>query len=471
MMWGFVNLFDFKKVIPVLSAMIIFSFIIINTPPAIAQTQDYEFTVIKGDKIKSDPTAQKILEQIELSKKILAELQSGATTIQLTEQQKFIEEQRKIAKARLEIDLERMNKEYEANTPKNAFARYVSDKPDYMQAFYWDQFNYLNDKVSLAQQQRDLILKNGGSFQEAQQVFIQHATFPKSEVYSVYNDLVDKHNLYVHYAGELDPDKWYPDEALELFSSWKEKVGDRYSNKTESQLQNALLLEDDNEIIIQSDSLESSFTFFEGELGTSILDTPIREPSQEYQEIDTFDEIVLNGQSYDEIDGILLNGVGEFTVSAWIHPDYQKGSPVFTILEKPGVFQLTINNYVEPRQIVQFSVFDGIKWNNVQSFSMIDEEWTHVAGVLKDSSISLYVNGNLEAIHKIGGAISLNSKGIIEKIPLQVKTSPESINVGVQKIITLDDRKTMNYFSGLIDDVLIHDKALPIIEFYEDRNF
>jgi len=194
--------------------------IIIQVSPAVAQTQEYEFNIIEGEDINTDPTATHILAKIELSKKILAEMQNS-NTVQLTEHQKFVEEQRKIAQAQLQVKLDRMNKKYEDHTPRNAFASYVSDKPDYMKSFYWDQFNYLDNKVSLAKKQRQLVLQNGGSFKEAQQAFIQFATFPKSEVESVFNELVEKHDLYDHYAGEIDPDKWYPQQAIQLFESWK----------------------------------------------------------------------------------------------------------------------------------------------------------------------------------------------------------------------------------------------------------
>jgi len=209
-----------KNDISIFVISMIFTFmIIIEVSPAFAQTQEYEFNIIEGEDINTDPTAKHILARIELSKKILAEMQNSET-VQLTDHQKFVEEQRKIAKAQLQVKLERMNKKYEDHTPRNAFASFVSDKPDYMKAFYWDQFNYLDNKVSLAKKQRDLVLQNGGSFKDAQLAFIQFATFPKSEVESVFNELVEKHDLYDHYAGEIDPDKWYPQQAVQLFESW-----------------------------------------------------------------------------------------------------------------------------------------------------------------------------------------------------------------------------------------------------------
>jgi exopolysaccharide biosynthesis protein len=218
--WG--NLRALKKNFSVLCISIIFTFmIIIEVSPAVAQTQEYEFNIIEGEDINTDPTAKHILAKIELSKKILADLQTS-NMVQLTEHQKFVEEQRKIVKAQLQVKLDRMNKKYEDHTPRNAFTSYVSDKPDYMKSFYWDQFNYLDNKVSLAKKQRDLVLHNGGTYEQAQQAFIQSATFPKSEVESVFYQLVEKHDLYDNYAGEIDPDKWYPQQAIELFESWNE---------------------------------------------------------------------------------------------------------------------------------------------------------------------------------------------------------------------------------------------------------
>jgi len=219
-----------KKIIPVLTFSIMFTFFMIfsEIPTAIAQTQEYEFTVIEGEDLITNPTAIHILERIELSKKILADLQSDSF-VALNEHQRFIEEQRKLAQAKLDEQLERMNKKYEAFTPRNAFASFVSDKPEYMQAFYWDQFNYLNDKVLYAKYQRDQILDNGGTFSQAQQAFLHYAKFPKSEVKSVFDELVKKHNLYDNYAGELDTDKWYPKEAVQAFEAWKENAQDRYS--------------------------------------------------------------------------------------------------------------------------------------------------------------------------------------------------------------------------------------------------
>jgi len=115
-----------KKDISVFIITMIFTFmIIVEISPAIAQTQEYEFNIIEGEDINTNPTAMHILEKIELSKKILADLQSS-NTIQLTEQQKFVEEQRKIAKAQLQVKLDRMNKKYFKTGTKHLLTSFKS---------------------------------------------------------------------------------------------------------------------------------------------------------------------------------------------------------------------------------------------------------------------------------------------------------------------------------------------------------
>jgi len=269
-----------KKIIPVLTFSIIFTFFMIfsEIPTAIAQTQEYEFNVIEDEDITTDPTARHILDQIELSKKILADMQSDLQrdiVVPLNEQQRFIEEQRKITQASLDAQLERMNKKYEDHSPRNAFASFVSDKPAYMQAFYWDQFNYLYDKVSYAKLQRDQVLDNGGTVLQSQQVFIEYATFPKSEVKSVFDELVKKHDLYDHYSGEIDSDKWYPEEAVQAFEAWKAHAKDRYSVDAENQIQN-LEVQIKNDQTIENISLESAIVF-ETESETIVYELPSTE--------------------------------------------------------------------------------------------------------------------------------------------------------------------------------------------------
>jgi len=115
--------------------------------------------------------------------------------------------------------------------------------------------------------------------------------------------------------------------------------------------------------------------------------------------------------SHDDYAAVLLDGkddflkipspdiskeISGFTVSAWVKPNYQSGSPKFSIISMKNTFELSINNNLEPEKIATFSIFDGIKWQSIRSKSLVNEEWTHIAATFSDSSISIFINSNKE---------------------------------------------------------------------------
>ena len=139
-----------------------------------AQT-DYQFTSITGDEIKTSSVAQQTLERIELSKKLLADLQAGKN-LEQTEKQKFIEEQRKISQQKLQIQLDRMNKDYEPFTPRNAYAGFLTGVNATHHGIYWDQFNYMYEKTKIAKAAKQVVLDNGGTYIEAFQEYVKYAS-------------------------------------------------------------------------------------------------------------------------------------------------------------------------------------------------------------------------------------------------------------------------------------------------------
>jgi len=131
------------------------------------------------DKILNNPFAQRLLEYIELSKQRIAELQNQQRV--QTEQELFIEQQRQIAKAQLQEELDRMNKKYADKTPRAAFAKMLAKYPEEYHDYMWELFNYMYSKVIIAREARDNILANGGTHSDAQQAFIEHASITKAE--------------------------------------------------------------------------------------------------------------------------------------------------------------------------------------------------------------------------------------------------------------------------------------------------
>ncbi|MCH7561042.1 MAG: hypothetical protein IIC67_06720 [Thaumarchaeota archaeon] len=163
---------------------------------AVAQTDDsqFEFTTITGDEIETSSVAQQMLERIELSKKILVDLIEGKN-LEKTEEQKFIDEQRKISQQELQVQLDRMNKDYEPFAPRNAFAGYLSGVNPTYHGIYWDQFNYVYEKVKIAKAAHQAVIDQGGTYQEALQEYVKYASMTRVEIIELNQELNIKYGF------------------------------------------------------------------------------------------------------------------------------------------------------------------------------------------------------------------------------------------------------------------------------------
>ena len=159
-------------------------------PSVFAQTS---FQKIEGNEINTNPVSQDILAKIELSKKEFLNTQEIKKTRDA--QQKYIEEQRLLAKQSLESQLQRMEKDYEEFTPRSAFTKYVSKLNATNYDIFWNQFDYLQAKISIAREARDSVLDNGGSYYEAMKQYVKYANMPKIEMQNIIKELNVKHNL------------------------------------------------------------------------------------------------------------------------------------------------------------------------------------------------------------------------------------------------------------------------------------
>jgi len=159
--------------------------------------------------------------------------------------------------------------------------------------------------------------------------------------------------------------------------------------------------------------------------------------------------LLLNGDSFLRQKSFSTKNFEQLTISAWVKPDYNKGSPQFTVVSKEKSFSLAINKLYTPEKIATFSVYDGIKWHKIESKSIITEDWTHLAATFSDSSINLYVNGVLES--------SLNEIGA----PFVVSLSSESDTVvGAYRSDKNGDISIQNKFAGNLDSVYVYDDYL-----------
>lgn len=167
----------------VFCGMIISLFAILNTTQIFAIESD---EIKATEKIKSNPTMMQILKKIEQSKKILAEMQE-ASKIQ-SQQSNAIREARNIANARLNEEMNRMNKDVEPFTPQNAFAKFVAKKPIEVQGIYVSMFNYQQDKIKSAQNIRDQILAGGGKTKDAWDTYYKNSATSRVQMISLNKD-------------------------------------------------------------------------------------------------------------------------------------------------------------------------------------------------------------------------------------------------------------------------------------------
>lgn len=158
-----------------------------------AGTSESDPEIKATDELKKNPLIMKILKNIEISKKKVAEIQKKQLAI--NEQKKAIETQRKIADEIFKNNLARMNKNMEAFTPRASFSKFLSGINGTHHEIFWSQFNYLEQKVNLARAAMNDALKNGKSYQEARQAYSNIASMSRTEIIGLLKDLNVQHGF------------------------------------------------------------------------------------------------------------------------------------------------------------------------------------------------------------------------------------------------------------------------------------
>ena len=188
------------------------------------------------------------------------------------------------------------------------------------------------------------------------------------------------------------------------------------------------------------------------------------------EEMNEFLELDGDGDYLMMTNDTSTNYLTEFSIVAWIQPEYSNGSSEFTIVSKENSFVLSLNNRIEPQKIVKFSIFDGIKWTMVESSSTINEEWTNVAATFSGESIMIYVNGELEGTQQVTGLPIIAVNGKLKTVPVDGISSDSDIVLGAYLDTNRGETKIQNQFSGSIDDVSLFDYVLEdqqILGMYE----
>ena len=171
-------------------------------------------------------------------------------------------------------------------------------------------------------------------------------------------------------------------------------------------------------------------------------------------------------QTYIPIENEELNEeLNKLTISTWINPSYNSGSPEFTVVSKENSFALGINNIYSPEKVPTFAIFDGITWTKISGTTQIDD-WSNLIAVINGTEISLYLNGDLEATTTIPESFVILD-GEVTTVDSSIAENNSDLIIGAYLDTFRDNISLSNHFSGVIDDVLVYKEALSDAEIAE----
>ena len=161
---------------------------------ALTQTNQFESQTITGADLKNNPMAAKILAEIEYSKQQVAQLEQDQKNRDLNAQ--LIEQQRTIAKQLEDQAYQMLQLQSESTNPQNAFSNFVATVPnDNVKQVFVGEFDFMQNRVSAGDLAMKQVLANGGTWDEAIQVFSQYAGIKRTEMISVNRDLNIQYGL------------------------------------------------------------------------------------------------------------------------------------------------------------------------------------------------------------------------------------------------------------------------------------
>jgi len=159
--------------------------------------------------------------------------------------------------------------------------------------------------------------------------------------------------------------------------------------------------------------------------------------------------------------------LNQLTISAWVRPNYTNGSTELAVVGKENSFLLSINNIIPPKKTAKFSVFNGITWSSVESYTQVPQDaLTHLVGVVDGTKVLLYKDGVLESSTELDEVFAI-SGGKINLVSADVVGSESDVVIGAYVETKRGEYKITKRFSGEIDKVTIYKTALTEDEIYE----
>ncbi|MFZ0843229.1 MAG: hypothetical protein WAN80_05050 [Nitrosotalea sp.] len=153
-----------------------------------------QFTTLVGSSLQNNPMATKILQEITASKQQVANILGNETANTLNQQ--LVLQQRQAASSQLKQDLTTLEQASASTTPDVAYSNFLTTVSDNKTIpVFQDEFNFMKQRISVANTAMQNTLNTGGSLEQALAVFDQYATINYVQMVSINNELEVENGL------------------------------------------------------------------------------------------------------------------------------------------------------------------------------------------------------------------------------------------------------------------------------------
>ena len=147
-----------------------------------------QFTTLAGPDLQNNPLAMKILQEIEVSKKQVANILGNQTAAKLDQQ--LVLQQRQAAANQLKQDLTTLAQASASTTPDVAYANFLTTVDDNRtHSVFQSEFNFMKQRITVANTAMRSVIDNGGSLGQALATFYKYATINHGQMVSLNNEL------------------------------------------------------------------------------------------------------------------------------------------------------------------------------------------------------------------------------------------------------------------------------------------
>ncbi|WP_133120964.1 hypothetical protein [Candidatus Nitrosotalea bavarica] len=153
-----------------------------------SNSSSIQFTTLAGPSLQNNPMAMKILQEINTSKRQVANILGNETADTLNQQ--LVLQQRQAASSQLKQDLTTLEQASASTTSNVAYSNFLTTVSDNRTIpVFQAEFNFMKQRMSVANTAMQNTLNTGGNLDQALAVFNQYATINHVQMVSLNNEL------------------------------------------------------------------------------------------------------------------------------------------------------------------------------------------------------------------------------------------------------------------------------------------